>query len=134
MDFKDEKINFFKDFDIDKIISSNSDKSAFFLPVIEHMNKNYNRYISISELARLVYVDPAYFIRKFKNTYGVPPITFFNNIRIKKAIELLILTDDSVRTVSKKMGMEETSYFSRWFKKNSGFSPSEFRKIYKYKK
>ena len=98
------------------------------------MNKNYNRYISISELARLVYVDPAYFIRKFKNTYGVPPITFFNNIRIKKAIELLILTDDSVRTVSKKMGMEETSYFSRWFKKNSGFSPSEFRKIYKYKK
>lgn len=106
----------------------NSDDSDFFLPVIEYMNKNYNRYITTSELAKLLYVHPSYLIRKFKAVYGIPPHAYFSTIKIKKATELLSSTDSSVKEVSKKLGIDDATYFSRWFKKYNGFSPTEYRK------
>ena len=99
-----------------------------FLPVVDYMHKNYNKYITISELAEIFYMHPTYLIRKFKSLYGVPPLVYFSNIKIKKAIDLLSSTNLTIKEVASKLGMDDASYFSRWFKKHIGFSPLEYRK------
>ena len=104
------------------------DEQDMLLPVVDYMHENYNRYISISELAEIFYMHPTYLIRKFKSLYGVPPLVYFSNIKIKKAIDLLSSTNLTIKEVASKLGMDDASYFSRWFKKHIGFSPLEYRK------
>ena len=107
------------------------DEQDMLLPVVDYMHENYNKYISISELAEIFYMHPTYLIRKFKSLYGVPPLVYFSNIKIKKATELLSSIDDKIDKVAKRMGIADASYFSRWFKRHCGLSPTEYRKSIK---
>lgn len=99
-----------------------------FSDVITYMKDNINREITIEELTSIVHMSPTYFIRQFKKKYNVAPLTYFKGLRINKAIELLIATNTDVKTISETLGIYDVSYFSRWFKKSCGISPTEYRK------
>jgi YesN/AraC family two-component response regulator len=47
---------------------------------------------------------------------------------------LLLSTDFSLSKVAEKIGVEDEAYFSRMFKKHTGISPNEYRKLFKRKK
>lgn len=108
-----------------------SHDNVVFKPVLQHMTKNINKNIKIEEMANLVYMQPTYFIRRFKKTYGLPPCAYFNRMKIYKAMGMLAGTDNSIESIALTVGIGDTSYFARLFKKYCGVSPSKYREEFK---
>lgn len=105
--------------------------SRLFAPVLDYMSANLQHTITTEELARLIHMQPTYFIRRFKNAYGLPPIAYLGRLRIHKAMELLASTTRSIEQISDSVGIQDAAYFARYFKKYCGITPSEYRNIFK---
>lgn len=63
----------------------------------------------------------------FKQTYGIPPKQYFQDIRMKKAMSLLVNTDLKIADIALSVGCDCQLAFSGAFRKYIGVSPSEYR-------
>lgn len=94
---------------------------------LEYIYLNYGSKISIQELADYVNFSPSRFSALFKKSFGLFPLQYIINYRIKRACDLLRHTDISITEIANMVGFEDSLYFSRIFKKQTGFSPSQYR-------
>ncbi len=101
-----------------------------FAPVIEYMKQNLARPIKTEELAEKVFMQTTYFIRRFGNVYGISPQSYLTKMRMNSAMELLSSTDMPIEKIAKAVGIADTSYFSRVFKKHCGTSPGMYRSAF----
>ena len=76
-----------------------------------------------------VHFNKTYFVQRFKELWGVPPMKYVSNLRCQKARYLLVNSDLSVSEVSAVTGFKSPHYFSTVFKKYTGSSPNDFRKL-----
>lgn len=90
----------------------------------EHLSENLTR----SSFADVLYMNADYLAHAFKKARGISLIRYINNIRLERAKELLLTTDDTVYNVALKVGYPTSSYFTKQFKENYGIGPSEYRK------
>ena len=97
----------------------------------EIIHYNYNNNLAITELAKKVFLDPAYFSRLFKQETGLSPKEYVTKIRLEKAKKLLRSTNYSIKNISISVGYQDALYFSRLFVKNENCSPSDYRKLAK---
>ena len=95
--------------------------------VVTYMERNYERDISIQELAQQVNMSPSSFSKAFKKAYHMSPNQFLTSIRIEKAKQLLSPAVP-LKDVASSVGYQDEFYFSRVFKKLEGISPSIFVK------
>ncbi len=93
----------------------------------EYMNKNYDKQISLSDLAKLVNMTEVSFSRFIKKRTGISFIDSLNEIRLGHASRILIDTTHSVAEISYSCGFNNISNFNRLFKKKKGCTPKEFR-------
>lgn len=95
---------------------------------VSFFNENYNRDISIEEYASSRGMSVSWFIRNFKKYTGQTPMQFIVSLRINNAQILLETTEYSINEISSIVGYENQLYFSRLFRKQKGYSPTEYRK------
>ncbi len=95
---------------------------------IDFMKKNYHRQISLEEVARVVYLSPAYFSTLFKQQTGISFSQYLTRLRVDKAKELLDKTWLSISEISQAVGYTTVDYFCRIFKKMTGTTPSNYRR------
>jgi len=100
-----------------------------FLPVIEHMHNNISSEVSVNELAFLMHLEPSYFIRRFSAVFGIPPMQYFDKLRLQKAMFLLENTDMSFEEVAHEIGIKNKYYFNRFFTKHAHISPKVYRGV-----
>ena len=81
---------------------------------------------SVSELAEMCHVSPAYFRRLFRQYASVSPVQYRNISRIEYAKKLLENTTCTVSEIAATLGYEDAAYFCRVFKKNTGMTPGEY--------
>lgn len=96
--------------------------------VINLLEQNYNRTYSIDELANSASLSKHYFQNLFKKTYGVTPIEYLTNVRIKHAKFMLAHYQYTTAEIAYNTGFNNPYYFSRVFKTHTGLSPREYRK------
>lgn len=112
-------------------ISKNLEASIFekkeFQPVIAYMEQNMQNNISVPDMARVVYMETDYFVNKFKRAYNIPPRQFFNELRIQKAIDLILNTEMRIEEVALEIGIDDVYYFNRFLKRHGHASPKEYR-------
>lgn len=72
-------------------------------------------------------LSPYYFSKLFKDEAGCNFVEYVTNLRIRKAKELLVGNDKSMKEICGAVGYSDPNYFSRIFKKNTGMTPTEFR-------
>ena len=65
----------------------------------------------------------------FKKHCGVSPMTYYTEMRIQRACELLDKTDLQIGEIAQRIGFEDSLYFSRLFRKHAGMPPSAYRKL-----
>ena len=64
----------------------------------------------------------------FKALFNSTPNRYLTSVRIKKAKELLLNPEISIKRIAELSGFEDFYYFSKVFKKETGLSPMQFRK------
>lgn len=104
-------------------------RETYLEQAIQYINVHMSGSISLTELANHVGVSKQHLIFLFNSETGVAPIEYFLRLKIQRAGHLLDLTQLSIKEVSYAVGISDPYYFSRLFKKISGFSPSSYRKI-----
>ena len=95
---------------------------------VRYFHKNYNQPINIEEFAASQHMSVSWFIRNFKEYTNSTPAQYLLSLRISNAQTLLETTSYNVTEIADIVGYDNPLYFSRIFKKQSGMSPSEFRK------
>lgn len=93
-----------------------------------YIDQNYSRPdLSLDFIADQVQLTPGHLGKMFKAHSQVSFNDYLKNIRLEKAKELLLETDDSANTISERIGIFNTTYFYTIFKKKYGVSPAQFR-------
>ncbi len=93
--------------------------------MIESIEEN----ISMPVIADKLHVSYTTFRRQFKSITGLSPAQYFINIRIQRAKEMLLGTNASIKEIAIVLQFESPEYFSTLFKKKTGISPLEFRRM-----
>lgn len=83
---------------------------------------------SIASYALVIGISENYLSRLVKNSTGRTVGDWIEIVRIQRAKRLLSSTSLSVIDIAASIGVEDQSYFSRLFKKETGLTPSAFRK------
>lgn len=96
----------------------------------EYMNSNYDKAITLGEVARLVSMTEVSFSRFIKKRTGNTFIDSLNEIRLGHASRMLIDTTHSISEISYHCGFNNISNFNRIFKKKKTCTPKEFRESF----
>lgn len=100
------------------------------LQAMEYLKQHYQNQVQIGQLAAQLGISPSGMVKKFRRIIGIPPQRYLINIRIQKAKRLLTDTAMTVTEISEKTGFENGYYFSKAFRKETGLTPSTYRKTY----
>ncbi|RUS46614.1 AraC family transcriptional regulator [Cohnella sp. AR92] len=96
--------------------------------VIRYIDEHLADNITVDELSKLIFLHPNYFIVFFKSMMGCSPIQYVNLRRMEMARSMLLQPECNVSDVAGRIGMK-IYYFSRMFKKHTGMTPSQYRKM-----
>lgn len=99
-------------------------------PAINYINDHLDDVdISIDSLAKLCDVSSVYFRKLFYKKYNIPPIKYLIKTRVNKAKELLLYEYISISEIANLTGFSSVYTFSKTFKKTTGITPSEYKKM-----
>ncbi len=93
----------------------------------DYIKQNYEKKVTIDEIAQVVYLSPCYLSRIFKQSLGCTLMEYLTQIRVEKAKMLLRNPKYNIMQVAEGSGFEDPGYFTRVFKKIEGITPSRFK-------
>ncbi|WP_339607689.1 helix-turn-helix domain-containing protein [uncultured Roseivirga sp.] len=82
----------------------------------------------VSELAEAINMSRSNLLRRLKKSTGLSVSLFIRQVRLKRAMELLVNSSQNVTEVSYAVGFSSTSYFIKCFREEYGFPPGEASK------
>ena len=100
----------------------------------DHMVENFSDdELTIQKLSEILFISPSYLAIIFKKEAGETFLKFLMRIRLEKAKDLLLDSSRKIAEVAVSVGYPDVSYFSYFFKKNTGQSPREYKKKHSMK-
>lgn len=102
-------------------------KSQVVNATLDYLRKNYQKHISLDELAAQVFLSKDYFARMFRETTGVSASAFLQKIRVDEACNLLSGTSMSIQDIAQQCGFHDIKYFYNVFKRLTGETPRRYR-------
>lgn len=104
-------------------------ETAFLTSLTEVIERNLaNEEFGVSELAEEMNMSRSNLLRKVKKESKLSVSQLINQIRLKRAMELLRKTSSNVSEVSHMVGFNSTSYFIKCFREYYGYPPGEVGK------
>jgi AraC-like DNA-binding protein/mannose-6-phosphate isomerase-like protein (cupin superfamily) len=94
--------------------------------VMLYLNTNYQNKIELDQVAEIANLHPSAFCRYFKGKTGKSLSEYVNDMRIGYACRLIIEGKMSISQIGFESGFNNISNFNRTFKKNTGFTPSDY--------
>lgn len=98
--------------------------------VKEYVKTNYSLPLTLKIVAELTYYNPNYFGRLFFKCENQRFYNYLHQVRIEAAKELLLSTPYSYPEISEMIGYNDISYFFKVFKKVTGETPGNFKKLH----
>ncbi|MCR8642521.1 response regulator transcription factor [Paenibacillus sp. N1-5-1-14] len=98
--------------------------------MIEQVSKHYKDELSLKTISQRMEMHPNYLGQMFHKEVGRSFSDYVTQYRIEKARQLLLQTTLLANEVAAEVGYLDPTYFYRQFKKSTGVSPTELRKMY----
>lgn len=95
--------------------------------VFDYINKNFHKEITLELVAGEIGMSPQYLSKIFKEKYGTNFIDYITKKRLEYAEELLKNENRNIKEISKMVGYEDSNYFCKVFKKDTGLTPKQYR-------
>lgn len=83
---------------------------------------------TVAALARAAGLSRAAFARQFQRRFGISPMRYLADLRMREAARLLSETDATLALIAAEVGYESEFAFSRAFKRHSGEAPGSYRR------
>jgi len=97
------------------------------LHITQYIDSHYDEPLPLSVLAEIGHGSPYHLQRIFKRTTGITPNAYVQQIRIRRAKELLAGSEQPLADIAAAVGMTNTPYFITLFKRLTGRTPAQYR-------
>ena len=94
---------------------------------IDYLMLHFGENVTLAALVESSGYSESHFCHRFKAVTGHAPFAYLNRIRVIKAAERLIISDDKITKIASDCGFDNISYFNRVFRKQMGTAPGEYR-------
>jgi AraC-like DNA-binding protein/mannose-6-phosphate isomerase-like protein (cupin superfamily) len=121
-----------KAFNMEKTSSEKISKDVAF--VKNYIKQHFREEINLDTLAEVGHINKYYLAHSFKKAFGVSPIEYLIQIRIRESKILLETTNYPISNISAFIGFSSQSFFAQSFKRVTNFSPSQYRNAQNSKK
>ncbi len=95
--------------------------------VLHYIHEHLTEKIAVDALSRKAYLSRNVFFKWFREQFGITPLDYINQERLKLAKQLLAQPTSKVQTVSDMCGFSDVNYFIRLFKKMEGITPRAYK-------
>lgn len=95
--------------------------------VVEYINANLTKDLTLAEIAQVAGMNPHYFSRAFRQATGIPPHRYVINCRVETAKKLLMDDELPLVEVGLSVGFQNQSHFTTLFHKLTGVTPKAYR-------
>lgn len=101
---------------------------------VRYINNHFSEKIRIQDLANQIGISRSYLVNLMKRETGMSPQRYLLVTRMRRAIELLTRTNDSIRNIAAECGYDDPMAFSKVFKSKIGINPSNYREKHSNRK
>ena len=109
-------------------VSSDNCGGDIWEALMEYIEENYEKKLTLTLLASKCFYNPSYFSRTFKQRYGVSFTVYLRNKRIERAKKLLLCNDMTIEEIAGTVGFSDRSAFYVAFEDDTGMTPLQYRK------
>ncbi|MCT8335369.1 helix-turn-helix domain-containing protein [Leptospira sp. 85282-16] len=109
-----------------KLIPIKSNRTVY--DFFQLLNSSQGEIRSVNHFASQLGITPGHLSDTVKELTGKSASDFIKENVIRRAIRLLENTDERISDIASQLNFQDSAYFTRFFKKKTGLSPSEFRK------
>lgn len=96
--------------------------------VLSHLERNYQRPITVAELLPIAHMSQSTFMRNFQRVFQRSPIDYLIRLRVQKACEMLTDSELRITDVALACGFNDSNYFTRQFVRVTGCPPRDYRR------
>ncbi len=107
--------------------SQDARKVSQIRPAINYIDANYNKPITLADVAKASHLSVSRLAHIFKEEMGITIIDYVTSVRIERAKQLLLATDQNCTEICFEVGYNNQSYFTRTFKGLVGMTPRQFK-------
>lgn len=97
--------------------------------ITKYIDNHYSETLTLAILANMCHGSPYHLQRTFKQIKGITPIEYMQQTRISKAMQYLTNTNHAIMEISFAVGIPNTAHFATLFKKKTGYTPTDYRKM-----
>lgn len=109
------------------IINQKANSSHQMDPVLSHLEKHLAEDVRFESLARVAGMTPTTFRRVFRECFGCSPMAYLQQLRVKRAMLLLANPKKSISEIAFEVGFNDSGYFSKVFRAETGKTPKKFK-------
>jgi len=104
-----------------------SDNTSALMQALEKIHTDYSKKLSVNELADLASMSRSTFFRHFKRLTGLLPQQYITDFRIRKAKEMLRMSDMQITDIATECGFYDASHLNKGFLQATGVTPKEYK-------
>lgn len=112
----------------ERVLAGSSKVAGQMQQIKNYISLRYSQPIRLEEVAERFYLHPVYLSMVFKESTGETFQDYLKRLRMERAKQLLSDTKYRVDRIASMIGYENTKYFYKVFKKESGYTPAEYRR------
>ncbi|MCL2013821.1 MAG: AraC family transcriptional regulator [Oscillospiraceae bacterium] len=103
----------------------------FLMLAVKYMEHNFDKKISVNDIAKYFNVSRSQFYRLFKNKLNISPSEYLSDMKLSKACFYLESSDMTVYNICTAVGYSDAAHFCKRFKKKYSITPLEYRQKHK---
>ncbi len=109
-------------------LRTKSEKNPMAEQLSKYVEENVEKIASLEDICEAFHYSKNYIIRIFNKEFGISPIQYINEVKLRRAMYLLETTSKPIGEIATACGYADYAYFYKRFIQKTGISPQKWRK------